>query len=202
MKSYRIVEVAPETEAALAAALPRLSELPRPLRAQVVKAWGSALASSDFTRFEDMVFAPSTGYGLLRHTREVCETGLALRASAEALWLAQIDRDALIATLLLHDLDKALLYRPGPDGNVDATIVSQRLPHGVLASLMLAEIGLDEAIIAAVATHAVDAPFRGHGPLEHILHYADMFCADQALVLSGKMPFFTKRAPGDLPAGT
>lgn len=200
MRSYRICEVSTEVEAELASLLPRLADLPAPLRTQVVTAWGSALASSGFGRFEELVFAPGTGYGLLRHTREVCETGLALHGSAESLWQTKIDRDALIAVLLLHDLDKALLYRPAAGGDVEATPVSHRLPHGVLAAMMLAELGVDESIIAAVATHAVDAPFRGAGPLEHVLHYADMFCADQALLLSGKQPFFTKRPMGDLPA--
>ncbi|MBZ4021557.1 hypothetical protein CKO11_03675 [Rhodobacter sp. TJ_12] len=191
MKSYSIVEPDVKTRAALEAAFPRLCELPDPLRHAALTAWGSMLAASSYTAITDVPFSHGSQARLVDHTNDVIEAGLALYQTAQTQWGWRVDRARLLAILLLHDLDKPLLMDRVEGTDID-TPVAARIPHGVLGALMLAELGVEEDIIAAVATHATHAPLRGPDPEVLILHYADLFCADALLQDTARLPFFRR----------
>ena len=192
MKSYVITRPGAAEREELLEALPRIADLPEPLRELVDVAWTTTWKSSTHARLADVPFCLGSTYPLVKHVSEVAEAGIALSARAEAMWGLKVDMDRLLAILLLHDVDKPLLY-DRRDGEIVASEVHGRIQHGVLGALLLAELGAEESILAAVSTHAVNAPFRGVHPEEFILHYADMFCADYALFTSGMPPFFAKR---------
>ncbi|MBN9888946.1 HD domain-containing protein [Salipiger abyssi] len=191
MKSYKIVAPTDAERTALLEAFPRMTELSAELRDKAQVAWASMVASSSFAEIGAVPFSHGSKARLIDHTNDVIEAGLALHALAESRWGWEVDRERLLAILLLHDLDKPLLMRRENGLDID-TPVSSRIPHGVLAGLMLAELGVGEEIIAAVATHATHAPLRGPDPEVLILHYADLFSADAEIQLTDRMPFFRR----------
>lgn len=191
MNSYHIVKPTADQRQEILDAFPRAGELENALQEAVVTAWVSILASSAYTRLADVPFSRGSNDSLVDHTNDVTEAGLALLPVAEDRWNWQMDRQRLLAILLLHDLDKPLLMDRHDGVDID-TPVAARIPHGVLGALLLAELGVDEAIVAAVATHATHAPLRGPDPEVMILHYADLFAADGALSRTDRMPFFRR----------
>lgn len=191
MKSYHIVKPSVEQSAQILAAFPRAADLDPELQTALVTAWISVLDSSVYDRITDVPFSHGSQDTLVDHTNDVTEAGLALLPVAETRWGWKVDRQRLLAVLLLHDLDKPLLMERRADGDID-TPVAARIPHGVLGALLLTELGVDEPIVAAVATHATHAPLRGPDPEVMILHYADLFAADGALSRTERMPFYRR----------
>lgn len=189
MKSYKIVSPTAPQRAQMLDAFPRLGELHPPDRDRAVTAWLSVLYASSFADIRDVPFSHGAPGSLVDHTNDVTEAGLALLAVAETRWGWTVDRQRLLAVLLLHDLDKPLLMRREAGADLE-TPVASRIPHGVLGALILTELGMAEEVVAAVATHATHAPLRGPDPEVHILHYADLFCADAELARTDRTPFF------------
>jgi hypothetical protein len=189
MKSYAIHRPDAAQRHEILTAFPSIAALPEPMQDQVLTAWASTWLSSDHTRLNDAPFSRGAEYPLVTHVNEVVEAGISLQDMAARRWNQVVDQNILLAILLLHDVDKPLLYTRTEAGIV-TTEVYRQIPHGVLGALLLAELGMDETIIAAVATHAVNAPFRGVTPESYLLHYADMFCADHALMSVNLPPFF------------
>ena len=191
MKSYEIISIDEVDCALFDTAFPRLSELGTSLREAALIAWASMLASSPFTRIEDVPFSHGSKARLVDHTNDVVEAGLALFAVAADRWGWTLDRERLLAVLLLHDLDKPLLMDRREGRDIDLPVAA-RIPHGVLGAMMLAELGVDESVVAAVATHATHAPLRGPEPEIMILHYADLFSADAELEKTDRLPFYRR----------
>lgn len=189
MKSYQIVKADAGQERQILDAFPRAAELAPDLQSALVTAWVSVLSSSTYRQISEIPFSHGSQDSLVDHTNDVTEAGLALLSVAEARWGWNVNRQHLLGMLLLHDLDKPLLMERREGGDID-TPVSARIPHGVLGALLLAELGVDESIVSAVATHATHAPLRGPEPEVMILHYADLFAADGAFSKTKRRPFF------------
>ncbi|MCH6468663.1 HDIG domain-containing metalloprotein [Sinomonas terrae] len=174
-------------------AMPRLAELGAPLREQATTAWVSAWLASTHDSLESMPYSlQAPDYRLLDHTNEVADAGILLADYAEERWGVGLDQDILLAALLLHDIDKALLYtRAG--GAVAADPGRAGLPHGVLGAMLLKEAGLPDAVVTLVGTHAATSPLKTGEPEAWILHYADLFACDHAFRLApGTVPFFQR----------
>ncbi|MDP9884627.1 putative nucleotidyltransferase with HDIG domain [Sinomonas atrocyanea] len=175
------------------AAMPRLAELAPGLREKAVTAWVSAWLSSTHSTLEQMPYSlQAPDYRLLDHTNEVADAGILLADYAYARWSVALDQDILLAALLLHDIDKALLYtRVGTDVAPDPSRAG--LPHGVLGAMLLKEAGLPDQVVALVGTHTTTSPVRNDGPEAWVLHYADLFACDHAFRLAtGTVPFFQR----------
>jgi putative nucleotidyltransferase with HDIG domain len=161
------------------------------VRDRVVTAWVSSWSSSPHERLEDMPFNASTDYPLMHHVNEVTRTGVDLAKRAAADWGRKADNDILVPILILHDVDKPLLYTR--DGKTLGTSALYReLPHGVIGAMLLKDLGFPQVVINTVATHATTAPFHGKNFEAYVLHYADMFAADHALMTVGREPFYQK----------
>ncbi|MDF0599697.1 hypothetical protein P1J78_03025 [Psychromarinibacter sp. C21-152] len=191
MKSYHIVNPNADQSRRILEAFPRAVELEPDLQSAFVTAWASVLASSTYGQITDVPFSHGSQDSLVDHTNDVTEAGLAILSVAESRWGWTVNRQHLLGILLLHDLDKPLLMERREEGDVE-TPVSARIPHGVLGALLLVELGVDEAIVGAVATHATHAPLRGPDPEVMILHYADLFAADGAMSKTERRPFFRR----------
>ena len=162
------------------------------VREDVVTAWVSAWASSPHERLEDMPFTTGAAfYPLMEHVNEVTRAGLDLGRRAAADWGVSFDRDVLVPILILHDLDKPLLYRREGPGAVH-TALYHELPHGVAGAMLLKELGFPHAVVSTVATHATNAPFHGRNLEAHVLHYADLFAADHAFRTMGQTPLYLR----------
>jgi putative nucleotidyltransferase with HDIG domain len=171
-------------------------DLVAPARAaQIVEAWAVTWSHSDFTEFDDIPVSRDVATPLLAHVNQVAKLGIMLADASATLYGSRPDTDVLMSALLLHDVDKPMLFaRSG--GDVVASALSKHMPHGVLGALLLAKLGLPGIVVSTVATHATDAPFHGDHPLAMILHYADMFSIDSILSAAGHTPFY--RRPNQL----
>jgi HD domain-containing protein len=163
------------------------------LREGIVTAWTSSWASSPYERLEDMPFTAGIDYPLMRHVNEVTLAGVDLAKRAKADWKVDLDNDLLVPILILHDVDKPLMYvREG--GSVVGSTLSKEIPHGVVGAMLLKELGFSHEIVSVVATHSPKMPFHNRGWAAYVLHYADMFSADHAYMSVGKEPSFQKHA--------
>ncbi len=164
------------------------------VREKIVTAWVSTWSSSPYQELSDMPFSPSApDYRLEWHVNDVTRTGVDLAKRAAADWGAKIDWDVMMSILILHDVDKPLMYTREADG-VGYSQLSRELPHGVVGAMLLKELGFPHAVVSTVATHAGNAPFHGSNLEAYVLHYGDYFAADRAMFLAGKTPFYQKHA--------
>jgi hypothetical protein len=163
------------------------------LREGIVTAWTSTWASSPYERLEDMPFSAGIDYPLMSHVNEVTQAGVDLAKRAKADWKIDLDNNLLVPILILHDVDKPLMYvREGAE--VVGSTLSKEIPHGVVGAMLLKELGFSHEIVSVVATHSPKMPFHNRGWPAYVLHYADMFSADHAYMTVGKEPSFQKHA--------
>ena len=188
---FRIDRTSNHKRQAVEAWLFGLDQLSSPLRDDVVTAWTSSWASSPFERLEDMPFAPGCDYPLMHHVNEVTRAGMDLARRAAADWALELDFQILLPILILHDVDKPLMYvRDG--GAIRHSTLYHELPHGVAGAMLLRELGFPHTVVSTVALHAGNAPYHGRTLEAYVLHYADYFSADHAMISTGNKPFFQK----------
>ena len=161
------------------------------LREKIVTAWVTTWGASPYERLEDMPFSAGIEYPLMAHVNEVTRAGMDLAKRAKADWKTELSNDLLVPILILHDVDKPMMYdRQGTE--IVYSKLSQEIPHGVVGGMLLKELGFCHEIIATVTTHSPRMPFRNQNPAAHILHHADMFSADHASMAAGKTPSYVK----------
>ena len=188
---YTIDRTSNARREAVASWLHGLDRVTPKVRDDIVTAWVSAWSSSTYERLEDMPFSAGADYPLMLHVNEVTKAGLDLAERAKADWGVTLDNDVLVPILTLHDVDKPLMYvRDGDE--VRYSELSRQLPHGVVGGMLLKELGFPHMVVATVTTHASNAPFHGRNFEAYVLHYADYFSADHALMTVGKEPFYQK----------
>jgi hypothetical protein len=83
--------------------------------------------------------------------------------------------------------------RESPD-KVGYSQLSRELQHGVVGAMLLKELGLPHTVVSTVAMHAGNSPFHGRNFEAYVLHYADYFATDHAIMLEGadKEPYYQK----------
>ena len=161
------------------------------LRENIVTAWVTTWGASPYERLEDMPFSAGIEYPLMAHVNEVTMAGLDLAKRAKAAWKTELANDLLVPILILHDVDKPMMYdRKGKE--IVYSKLSQEIPHGVVGGMLLKELGFSHEIIATVTTHSPKMPYRNNSPAAHILHHADMFTADHAYMAVGQTPGYVK----------
>lgn len=161
------------------------------LAEDIVTAWTTIWTASPYERLEDMPFSNGIDYPLMAHVNEVTMAGVDLAKRARADWRTELPNDLLVPILILHDVDKPLMYvREGSE--IVTSRLSREIPHGVVGGMLLKELGFSHEIVATVTTHSPRMPFRNLSPAAHILHHADMFSADHAYMTVGKTPSFVR----------
>lgn len=161
------------------------------LREDVITAWVTTWAASPYERLEDMPWTEGIDYPLLSHVNEVTRAGVDLAARAKADWGSDVGADVLVPILILHDVDKPLMYERR-DGKVVRSQLADEIPHGVVGGMLLKELGFSHEIVASVTTHSPKMPYRGRNFSSYVLHHADMFSADHALMAMGRTPTYVK----------
>jgi len=189
MAFYRIDETSNSRRKAVEDTIWGLDLVPAELRSKIVTAWVTTWASSPYERLEDMPWTTGADYPLIAHVNEVTRAGIDLAKRAAADWKTSLSNELLVPILILHDVDKPLMYERR-NGEVVGTKLSREVPHGVVGGMLLKDLGFSDEIIATVTSHSPKMPFRVNSPAGHILHHADMFSADHALMTLGKTPYF------------
>jgi putative nucleotidyltransferase with HDIG domain len=170
--------------------MPELAALGEPFRSAAVTAWVTAWRSSPFGQLTEIPMGPVVpNYSVVRHQSDVAVVGLELANIARQQWQRPVDHEALLAILLLHDVDAPLIYEGSGEG-VRYSQVGHTVPHGVLGAMILRDVGFPESVTSIVRTHWQRSPFHVDAPESWILYYADLFAADHALALSGRRPLY------------
>lgn len=194
---YQIRQGEPALRQDVARQLAGLDLIDAATREKIVTAWVSTLTSSDYARLEDVPWDPSyTSYRLIDHVNEVTRNGIAFAEVAAREWGHEVDHAVLVPILILHDVDKPLLFTQRGGETVHSALFEE-LPHGVIGGMLLKELGFARQIVAAVSTHSPAMPFRGKSFEAYILFYADHFSCDNALLKAGMEPTYRRlRPPG------
>uniref|UniRef100_UPI003101893C hypothetical protein n=1 Tax=Neorhizobium sp. EC2-8 TaxID=3129230 RepID=UPI003101893C len=66
------------------------------------------------------------------------------------------------------------------------------MAHGVVAGLVLHDLGFRPEVISVVTTHATDAPFHVPSIYGLLTNYADMTAIDLTLLGAGGKPFYLR----------
>jgi putative nucleotidyltransferase with HDIG domain len=192
MAGYTVTEGTAEQRRQVRDWLAGLDRVSPALAETMVTAWVSTWSASPYATLAEMPYSTlAPEYRLIDHVNEVTKTGLDLMARAQDLWGIAIDPEVMLAILILHDVDKPLMYDRGA-GKISGSTLSRELPHGVVGAMLLKELGLPHRVVSTVATHAHNAPFHGSTPEAWVLHYADFFCTDHALRQGGLVPFYQR----------
>jgi putative nucleotidyltransferase with HDIG domain len=192
MSLYTIERAQPEKRKAVEEWLHGLDRVTAATRERIVTAWTSVWTSSTHATLDELPYSTlAPDFPLAQHVNEVTRTGLDLARRAEAEWGERVDPEIFVPIVILHDVDKPLLYiRDG--GKVVYSALARALPHGVVGAMLLRELGFPDPVVATVATHAANAPFHGSTLEAYLLHYADFFSTDRALMRAGTEPFYQK----------
>ena len=129
-------------------------------REKIVTAWVSIWTSSPYADLSEMPYSPAAPrYRLEWHVNEVTRHGLDLAKRAASDWGKTVDTNILVPILILHDVDKPLVYVRESADQVAYSKLSRELQHGVVGAMLLKELGFDHTIISTVALHAGNSPF-------------------------------------------
>ncbi|MDR3535003.1 MAG: HDIG domain-containing protein [Acetobacteraceae bacterium] len=165
------------------------------LREKIVTAWVSTWSSSPYAELAEMPYSPGAPhYRLQDHVNDVTRAGLDLAQRAAADWGQHADPNVLVPILILHDVDKPLMYVRESADKVGYSQLSRELQHGVVGAMLLKELGFDHTVISTVATHAGNSPFHGSNFEAYVLHYADYFATDHAIMREpgDRQPYYQK----------
>jgi putative nucleotidyltransferase with HDIG domain len=159
------------------------------LRDAVAKSWQAVVAKSPYDSLDDVPQSPVIpDRSLLKHVNEVNDRALYLHDTAVETFGLVVDRDCALATAILHDLDKPLLYRyDGVTFSYGDGYTGK--DHGAIGAKIAREHGVPESVTELVRVHS---PFASVGlpgtPEGTIVHYADYISNDFASILMGVEP--------------
>lgn len=180
----------PDQVEAVGAVVPAIAELGAPsLRQAVAATWAASLAASPFSRIEDVPQSPViVDRPLLAHVNEVNDLALTLMGLAGHYGLT-IDRDLAVATAILHDVDKPLIFRRDAQGAFATAPGTGLGDHGAIGALLARRHGVPDAVAELVRRHSSFASDGLPGTAEGtIIHYADLTSNDLASVQHGVPP--------------
>jgi putative nucleotidyltransferase with HDIG domain len=160
------------------------------LRDAVADSWQAVVERSPYDSLDDVPQSPVIpDRSLLKHVNEVNDRALYLHTTAVETYGLVVDRDCAIATAILHDLDKPLLYRyDGVTFSYGEGYTGK--DHGAVGAAIAREHGVPEAVAELVRIHSPFATGIGlpGTPEGTIVHYADYIANDFASILMGVEP--------------
>jgi putative nucleotidyltransferase with HDIG domain len=177
----------------IAAEIPAIKELDSDeLRAAVLATWTAAMDGSPYASLADVPQSPlplMTARPLLLHVNEVNDLALHFLDLAVARFDLAVDRDAALATAILHDVDKPMIYRRGDGPELDYAPGTKLSDHGAIGADLAARHGVPTTIVEMIRVHS---PFASDGlpgtPEGTIVHYADFVANDLACQQFGAAP--------------
>lgn len=118
--------------------------------------------------------------GLLEHILSTLRIALTLCDCVEEIYHGKVNRDLVIAGVILHDILKPLMYVARDDGGYEPSPLSERVDHLTLVTSELLRRGLPLEIVHVVCAHHGDAGPISPKTLEALIcHVADV--ADSTL---------------------
>ena len=175
------MEDSPKRTQAINAVTRRLQEVDEiesdTLRDTVVDVWARALVRSEYETVDQVEFLrghESVDESLVTHTREVTRCALSLTDTLLESRDVNIDRDAVVAGALLHDISK--FHETSPDSV--QTPLGEMIPHPHFAIHLLEESGLSYHIQHIVLSHTHKSGVNPTTIESRIVMLADIVAAD------------------------
>lgn len=101
-----------------------------------------------------------------------------------------MNRDLLVAAVLLHDFGKAFEYRESGKRIVKSNI-GEKFMHGFWGTHIALEEGASQELAHLITTHSFDSPPHSQLIEGIILHYADLAHADLLRFQKGMVTFLS-----------
>ena len=118
--------------------------------------------------------------GLLEHIISTVKIALTLCNCVEEVYGSKVDRDSVLAGVILHDIFKPLMYVPKEGGGYRPSALAEKIDHLTLITAELIRRGFPIDIIHIVCSHHGDAGPLSPKTLEALIcHVAD--AADSTL---------------------
>jgi putative nucleotidyltransferase with HDIG domain len=161
-------------------AFPMISKIVDPeLKAAVIRCWVRMWEESKWTELKDCPFTPPfPDISLVEHINCVGELIL---AAADILEKhnseLNLDRDYLIAGVLLHDLSKMVEIEKGPEGPTWGKLL-KLMPHSTYGAYMALSEGLPPRVANIIMAHTRMTGTLPASPEATLLHYLDYGLAD------------------------
>ena len=187
-----------ETKAAIRETFPGIDEIAgQNMKAVVLKSWARAMSECEFERLEDIPFSVTdTGVNLVDHINWVLEAALSMASLLEKSMGVKVNRDLLIAAVLLHDLGKAYEYRSTGKG-FGKTEIGNGFMHGFWGAHVSILEGANLELTHLISTHCFVSPVPPRLLEGVILHYADLAHADLVMFQNNLPLFLAKKTPGN-----
>ncbi|WP_275291867.1 HD domain-containing protein [Amycolatopsis sp. La24] len=177
--------------------LPEAGEIARKdLCDSVLDVWVRAWRSSAWQQLSDVpksVDLPSSRT-LTTHSRAVARMSAQMADTVTQLHGIAVDRDAVLAIALLHDVCKIHEFEPAPAGGGQWSTPGRRFQHGFLSAHWMLEAGMDDDLVHAVIAHTPHSSVVPQTQEAVIVHYADFADSDAQLLDAGQR-LFCKRRP-------
>lgn len=173
--------------AELAESIPAVARVESPaLRDAILRTWAASLERSPYAGLAASPQAPHMpARGLILHVNEVNRRALDLLDVARKEFGLAPDADVTLATAILHDVDKPMIYRW--DGREFSYAEGRTLrDHGAVGAELCLEHGVPFEVAEMVRHHSAFASEGLPGTIEGtIVHYADFVSNDFAAIVSG-----------------
>jgi 7,8-dihydroneopterin 2',3'-cyclic phosphate phosphodiesterase len=135
--------------------------------------------------------------GYVEHVASTVNIALALCNSVERVYHGRVNRNLVLAGVLLHDIFKPVTYAANEKGGYDSTRLGDYLDHLSIATAELVRRGFPLELVHIVASHHGSyGPIRPHSIEALICHLADF--ADSRL--NGEIlraaSYFTRKTVG------
>jgi putative nucleotidyltransferase with HDIG domain len=136
--------------------------------------------------------------GYVEHVASTANLALALCNSVERVYHGKVNRDLVLAGVLLHDLFKPLTYTVNEDGSYGTTGLADYMDHLsiVISELVRREFPL-ELIHVVSAHHGEYGPIRPHTIEALICHLADLMDSRLNGEVLNAAAYLVKKAVGE-----
>ncbi len=136
--------------------------------------------------------------GLIEHIVSTANIALAMCNSVEKIYHGKVNRDFVIAGILLHDIFKPITYAANESGSYSSTHLADYMDHLslVISELVRRDFPLD--IVHVVSAHHGDyGPIRPHTIEALICHLADLIDSRLNGEILNAARYLARRAVGE-----
>ncbi|MEM2439764.1 MAG: HDIG domain-containing protein [Candidatus Bathyarchaeia archaeon] len=136
--------------------------------------------------------------GYVEHVISTTNLALALCNSVEKVYRGKVNRDLVVAGVLLHDLFKPLTYTVNQNGSYGTTGLADYMDHLSIAIAELVRRGFPLELIHVVSAHHGEyGPIRPHTIEALICHLADLMDSRLNGEVLNAAAYLVKKATGE-----
>lgn len=135
--------------------LPMILEIKdKSLAEKVADVWLQTLKSSCWDGIAQIPFKDDCPERTLKeHVNACAEASLALSRIFHKHHGLEVDEDRLLAFALIHDVDKAIKYTKGDNGQIVISEAGAKIQHGVISAMIARDCGFSLDMIHLLITH-------------------------------------------------